>query len=220
MVLDRAAGEGAPPRLVLVTPPEIDLAGFPGVLEEALAAGDVAAVILASGASEEAAEAAAAALVPVVQRHGAAALVRNYTRVAGRSGADGVHIDSGIGDLRSAAASMRPRMIVGAGNLNTRHTAMEAGDADIDYVLFGRIHGDVRPEPHPRALELAAWWAELMLLPAVAMAGNAVDSVAAARDTGAEFIALDRAVWDHPEGPAMAVRQADDLMRRDEDRAA
>jgi thiamine-phosphate pyrophosphorylase len=219
-MFDREAGEAARPRLVLVTPPEIDPGGFPAVLEEALAAGEVAAVILASGASEEAAEAAAVALVPVVQRHDAAALVRNFTRVAGRSGADGVHIDTGVADLRSAATSMRPRMIVGAGNLNSRHTAMEAGEADIDYVLFGRIHGDIRPEPHLRALELAAWWAELMLLPAVTMAGNAVDSVAAARDTGVEFIALNRAVWDHPEGPAMAVRQAGDLIRRDEDQAA
>lgn len=220
MVLDREAGEGSHPRLVLVTPPEIDLAGFPRLLDEALAAGEVAAVILASGASEEAAEAAAACLVPVVQRHGAAALVRNYTLVAGRTRADGVHIDSGIADLRSAAVSMRPRMVVGAGNLASRHAAMEAGDSDIDYVLFGRLHGDIRPEPHPRALELADWWAGLMLLPAVAMAGNAVDSVAAARDTGAEFIALHRAVWDHPEGPAAAVRQALDLARRNEDQAA
>jgi thiamine-phosphate pyrophosphorylase len=220
MSLDREAGEGAHPRLVLVTPLEVDLAGFPGLLEEALAAGEVAAVILASGASEEASEAAAAALVPIVQRNGAAALVRNYTRVAGRSRADGVHIDSGIADLRSAVLSMRPRMMVGAGNLNSRHAAMEAGEADIDYVLFGRLHGDVRPEPHPRALELAAWWAGLMLVPAVAMAGNAVDSVAAARDTGAEFVALHRAAWDHPEGPAAAVRQALALVRQDEDQAA
>jgi len=218
--LDLEVGRGSPPRLVLVTPPEIDLAAFPAVLEEALSAGEVAAVILASGGSEEAAEEAAAALVPAIQRHGAAALVRNFTRVAGRSRADGVHIDTAIADLRSAATSMRPRMIVGAGNLNSRHTAMEAGEADIDYVLFGRLHGDVRPEPHPRALELAEWWAGLILLPAVAMAGNAVDSVAAARDTGAEFIALHRAVWEHPDGPAAAVRQALDLVGRNEEEAA
>lgn len=214
------ATEGSAPRLVLVTPPDADLAGFPAMLEEALSAGDVAAVIVASGASEEAAQAHAAAFVPIIQRHGAAALVRNFTRVAGRTQADGVHIDTGQADLQTAAISMRPRRIVGAGNLNSRHTAMEAGEADIDYVLFGRLHGDSRPEPHPKALELAAWWAELMEVPAVAMAGNEVDSVAAAMETGVDFVALHRAAWDHPEGPAAAVRRALAIIRQREEAAA
>lgn len=214
------AEQDSAPRLVIVTPPEIDPAAFTPLLEEALAAGQVAAVILASGGTEETAHACATALVPLVQRHGAAALVRNFTRVAGRTQADGVHVDTGLADLRSAALSMRPRRIVGAGNLNSRHTAMEAGEADIDFVLFGRLHGDLRPDPHPNALELAAWWAELMEVPAVVMAGNVVDSVGAAVETGADFIALHRAVWDHPEGPAAAVRHALGLIRQGEDAAA
>jgi thiamine-phosphate pyrophosphorylase len=195
-------------RLFLVAPPRIDAERFAPLLAEALAAGDVAAVLLASEAGGKAAEAIAATLVPVIQSAGAAALIADDTRLAGHVKADGVHIETGLDDLRLAVASFRPKRIVGAGNLTSRHAAMEAGDLDPDYLFFGRPHGDTHNAPHPQALALAEWWSELTAVPAVVMAGRSLDSVAEAAATGAAFVAVHDAVWLHAGGPGDAVRLA------------
>lgn len=196
------------PRLVLVTPRQLEVASFATRLAEALAGGDVAAVLIATGDQEGEAEAVAAELVPTIQQSGAAALVADHTRVAGRVKADGVQIGTGLGDLRAAAESLRPKRIVGAGSLYSRHAAMEAGETGVDYVFFGRIHGDTHDAPHPKALDLAEWWCGLMEIPAVVMAGRSLSQISEAAATRAEFVALNQAVWAHPEGPADAVRLA------------
>jgi thiamine-phosphate pyrophosphorylase len=128
--------------------------------------------------------------------------------VAGRTKADGVHVGSGLGDLRTTIQSFHPHRIVGAGALYSRHTAMEAGELEPDYVFFGRPHGDTHPEAHRKNLDLAEWWSELMEIPAVVMAGSSLDSIEDARTTGAAFVGLHDAVWKHPGGPAEAVQIA------------
>jgi thiamine-phosphate pyrophosphorylase len=190
-------------RLFLVAPASADAPSFPARFAEALSAGDVAAVLLPPDPAGLAAE-----LVAIAQKAGAAALVADDTRIAGRLGADGVHVGTGLPDVRRAVESFRPNRIVGAGNLYTRHAAMEAGEAGVDYVFFGRPRGDTHPDPHPKALDLAEWWSELMEVPAVVMAGRSLDSVELAVRTGAAFVALHEAVWSHGDGPAEALRKA------------
>jgi len=134
--------------------------------------------------------------------------------------ADGVHITTGLADLRLAVESFKPKRIVGAGNLTTRHAAMEAGETSVDYLFFGHPHGDTHDAPHPKALALAEWWSELMEIPAVIMAGRAVESVREAAATGADFVALNSAVWSHSKGPGEAVREAIALLVEEGRRAA
>jgi thiamine-phosphate pyrophosphorylase len=188
-------------------------------LAEALAAGDVAAVLIAVEAGK-AGEAVAASLVPIVQSAGAAALIADDTRLAGHVRADGVQIGTGLDDLRLAVESFRPKRIVGAGNLASRHAAMEAGELEPDYLFFGRPHGDTHDGPHPNALDLAEWWSDLTQLPAVVMAGRSLDSVPEAAATGAAFVALHDAVWSHAGGPGEAVRLAKAALGRSGRRAA
>jgi len=204
-----------PARLFLVTPPNADAATFAPRLQEALAAGDVAAVLIADGG-----EALAVALVPVVQQAGAAALVLDDTRLAGHAKADGVHVTTGPADFKLALESFKPKRIVGAGNIATRHAAMEAGEAGADYLFFGRPHGDTHDAPHPGALDLAEWWSDLMEVPAVAMAGRAPASIAEAAATGAAFVAANESIWSHPDGPAEAIRAANAILQREGRRAA
>ncbi len=199
-------------RLYLVTPAAIDLDAFPPLLEAALDAGDIAAVLIAGIEEEHEMAAIAERLVPPIQDRGAAALIENHTRVAGRTGADGVHITGGTGELKAALERFRPQKIVGASALSGRHAAMQAGEAGADYVFFGRPHGDIRPEPHPKNIALAEWWCALTEVPAVVMAGSAIESVADAAATGAEFIALHNACWVHPGGPAEAIAKAADIV--------
>ena len=199
-------------RLVLVTPRDADPKIFPALLAEALGGGGVAAIIIAGAAGNET-EKLAAILVEVAQGAGAAALVADDTRLAGHAGADGVHIGTGFDDLRRAAASFRPKRIVGAGGLTSRHDAMQAGEIGVDYLFFGRLHGDTHDSPHPKALDLAEWWTEITEVPAVIMAGRSIDSVRDAAATGAEFVALHDAVWSHAGGPGEAMKLAAAMLR-------
>ena len=204
-------------RLYLVAPPRLDAESFAPRLKEAVAAADVAAVLLAvEGAREE----TLVPLVEIIQGAGAAAIVADDTRLAGHVKADGVHICGGIEELRLAVESFRPKRIVGAGNLFSRHAAMQAGEFDIDYVFFGRPHGDTHDAAHPKALDLAEWWSEVMQVPAVVMAGRSLDSVAKAAATGADFVALHEAVWAYVGGPAEAIRRAAAMLGREGRRAA
>ena len=88
---------------------------------------------------------------------------------------------------------------------------MEIGELQPDYVFFGKIGADNKPEAHPRNLALAGWWAELVEIPSVAQAGNTVESVIEASQTGADFVALGRAVFE-AEDPAKAVAEANRLL--------
>jgi thiamine-phosphate pyrophosphorylase len=202
-----------------VTPERADAKSFAPRLEEALTAGDVAAVLI-GGTMETGLEALAGVLVPIIQQAGAAALIADDTRIAGHLKADGVQIGSGIKDLRLAVESFKPKRIVGASNLHSRHTAMQAGEMDIDYLFFGRPYGDTHDEPHPKALDLAEWWSELMQIPAIVMAGRSLAGVAEAASTGAAFVALHDAVWSHPGGPGEAIRIAEAALKGAGRRAA
>lgn len=195
-------------RLFLLTPARADRDNFPALLSEALTAGEVAAVLIALGDGGSEAEALAGDLVAIVQAAGAAALVPDDTRIAGRLKADGVHVETGLGDLRAAVDSFRGKRTVGAGDIHSRHAAMEAAEIGADYIFFGRRHGDSHAASHPKALDLAQWWSELTDVPAVVMAGRSIASVAEAAATGAAFVALNDAIWAHGSGPAAAIREA------------
>ena len=199
-------------RLCLTTPHDIDPDELAPLVDDALAGGDVASVII--GGEGDRLQRLAEAVVPRAQARGAAALVQNDTRIAGRARADGVHVDSGLSDLRAAVEKLRPKLIVGAGGFRTRHDAMAAGEANPDYLFFGRLDGDTGDDIFDKALELAAWWSSLFVIPAIVMGGRSIASVEAAARAGIEFVALSRAVFDDPRGPAAAVDEANRRLAR------
>ena len=196
-------------RLYLVTPRDVDITTFPAVLEGALAAGDVASLLIAvEGGSDMTRQRLAEILTPIAQKRGVAVLVRNDTRATGRAKADGIHVDTGTADLKSALESFHPASIVGCGNLATRHEAMEAGETEVDYVFFGDLDAPETADGQARARDLAEWWVPLFQPPVVLLAGSDLASLDAAADTGAEFVALRDAIWNDPRGPAEAVAEA------------
>jgi thiamine-phosphate pyrophosphorylase len=200
-------------RLCLVTPPDYAPDAFASALGDALAGGDVASLIITAPRGEEAAlQGAAEALVPVAEARGVAALIHNDTRIAARTRADGVHIDTGVSDLNAALATFRGRKIVGAGGAASRHDALELGEADPDYLFFGRLNGDTGDGIFPKALDLAAWWSSVTVIPAVVSGGRMLASVAEAARSGIEFVALSSAVWNDSRGPRAAVAEASDRL--------
>jgi thiamine-phosphate pyrophosphorylase len=200
-------------RLCLVTPLRGEPAALAKLVGAALGGGDVASLIITVDPTDPGAlQRLAEAVVPIATARGVASLVHNDTRIVGRTGADGVHIDAGATDLAEAVAGLRPKKkIVGAGGLRSRHEAMAAGEADPDYLFFGRLDGDTGEAIFAKTFELAAWWSSLFVIPAIVMGGNAVASVRQAAAARIEFVALSRAVFAAAD-PAAAVAEANRIL--------
>lgn len=200
------------PRLYFYTPVIQQADAFAPVLESALAAGDVACVFLRlGGLGESEAVRAASRLVPIVQSHGAAALVAD-SRVAGRAGADGLHVhgrdEALLEALGEAVAAMKPKdRIVGAGGARSRHDAMAAGEMDIDYVAFGDPAPDGWTPEADHVVERVSWWSSIFNVPCVGFAASLAD-VRRIGEAGADFVALGDAVWTDPRGAPAAVAEA------------
>ena len=200
-------------RLVLIAPPGESGPAFAARLEAALAGGDVASVILpVHDLDESAYQKHLEACVAVAQAHDVAAIAVDDTRALGRVQADGLHVDSGPRDLADAVERFQERYIVGAGGADTRHRALELGEARPDYMFFGRFGFDTHPGPHKRNIALAEWWAGMIEIPCIVMGGNALETLGEAAETGAEFVALSRAIFGEGTDPAEAVRQANRIL--------
>lgn len=201
------------PRLFLVTPPEFDAQELAAKLARAFEGGDVACVLIyRPGASTKELQAAASILVPVIQAGGAAAIVYRDTQAAGRSGADGVHVDTSLEDLKLAVESFHPDRIVGTGGTKLKHESMEWAETGADYIFFGKLDLAEKPEAHAKTLSAAAWWAELFQTPCVALAGNSLATLGDVAATGADFIALKDAVWQSDAEISTVVAEANRIL--------
>ncbi|MFB9952505.1 thiamine phosphate synthase [Rhizobium puerariae] len=200
-------------RLVLIVPDDDDAAEQAKRLEEALSGGDVASVILPQySLDDQAFQKRAEALVPVIQAAGAAALIAGDSRVAGRAKADGLHIAGPLAEIEEAIDKFVPKLIIGAGGASDRHHALEIGELRPDYIFFGKLDGDIKPEAHPKNLALGEWWASMVEIPCIVMGGGDTASALAVAETSAEFVALRAAVFDHPKGAAAAVAEINAIL--------
>jgi thiamine-phosphate pyrophosphorylase len=198
------------PRLFLVSPQLDDTAAFAGPIDRALAAGDVATVLLRLNAADERTLInRAKSVAAVVQRRDIALLLDGRPELVARAGADGAHL-TGIDALREALPTLKPDRIAGAGGLRSRHDAMLAGEANVDYVMFGEPErlaaGRGRP-PFSSIEERVAWWAELFQPPCIGYAADAGEIRPLAR-AGADFIALGEWIWNEPGGAEKLVAAA------------
>lgn len=200
-------------RLVLVAPDIADAQECAQVVGDALRGGDVASVVLPQyGLDEHAFQKHAEALVPVVQQAGAAALIAGDSRIAGRAKADGLHITGNAQALAEAVEKFTPKLIVGGGNAADRHNALEIGEARPDYIFFGKLDGDIKPEAHPKNLGLGEWWASMVEIPCIVMGGTDPELALAVAETGAEFVALRLAVFGEPGQAASVVSNVNALL--------
>jgi thiamine-phosphate pyrophosphorylase len=200
-------------RLVLIASPAGEVPATKQALTSALEGGDVASVLLTQfNAREDEFRSWCEDVVPVIQAANAAAIVVDDTQAAGRAKADGVHITGGKQALFEAIAKYTPRMIVGTGTPHSRHEALELGEERPDYLFIGKLDGDAQPEANPRALELAEWWASMIEIPCIVMAGYDAQSVIPLAKAGAEFVAVSAAVFGQGRDPKAAVLDINALL--------
>ena len=198
--------------LYLISPQDVG-GSFPGRLKAALEPGLATAFQLRVKDTDEH---ALARLAEPLQRICADAdvafIVNDSMALAKRLGADGVHLGQQDGDIREARALLGPSAQIGKTCHDSRHLAMEAGEAGADYVAFGAFYptttkpSDYRPDP-----AILTWWSTLFEIPCVAIGGitpaNAGPLVAA----GADFLAVCQAVWGSDD-PSAAVGGFRDIL--------
>jgi len=194
-----------PCQLYLISP--LDVGGdFPGRLERALDGGPVAAFQLrVKGVDQHEAARLAAPLQRICEAREVAFIVNDDMGLAKRLGADGVHLGQSDGDPREARAMLGPSAQIGVTCHDSRHLAMEAGDAGVDYVAFGAFFPTAtketahRPEP-----AILSWWSRLFEIPCVAIGGITPQNGRVLIEAGADFLAVCSAVWGDERGPEAA----------------
>ncbi len=193
-----------PCQLYLISP--LDVAGgFADRLARALDAGPVAAFqFRVKGVDQHEAARLAEPLQRICADREVAFIVNDDVSLAKRLGADGVHLGQGDGDPREARAALGPDVQIGVTCHDSRHLAMEAGDAGADYVAFGAFYPTMtketthRPEPI-----ILSWWSTLFELPCVAIGGITPANAAPLVAAGADFLAVSNAVWGGNEASAV-----------------
>ncbi len=197
------------PQFYLITPALDDATAFRAKLEPVLETGAIDVVLAHFAATNDVElRELAAALSALVQKAGVAMLIDlpDDTRLIARLGLDGAHVARPGARLDEALESLKPDRIVGIGGLKARHDAMEAGEKDIDYVMFGEPRADGSVPTLAQTLERAEWWSTIFNVPCVAYAGD-LDAVTALAGTGTEFIALGPWIFETPD-PAETVAEA------------
>ncbi len=193
-------------RIYLITPPALDPASFADTLAAALDAGDVGAVQLRlKDVSDDALKRAIDILRPVSQSRGVAFLMNDRPDLAVSHGCDGAH----VGQEDTAAPIARTilgDLTMGVTCHDSRHLAMEAGEAGADYVAFGAFFPTTTKDASPANIETLQWWADMMELPVVAIGGITAANCAPLVRAGADFLAVVGAVWNHADGAAAGVR--------------
>lgn len=202
------APERPPCRLYLITPPSIpDLNAFAQTLDQALAAGDVAALqIRLKPADDATIRMAVEVLAPIARRYDVAVLLNDRPDLAKATGCDGVHIGQQDGSLAEARRLLGQDAMIGVTCHDDRDLAWDAAEGGADYVAFGAFYPTTTKETvHRPPLELLTVWQETVEVPCVAIGGITVDNAAEVAKAGADFIAVSGGVWNDPKGAASAV---------------
>jgi thiamine-phosphate pyrophosphorylase len=198
-------------RLYLITPPALDPAEFAPRLAAALDAGDVACVQLRlKDADDDTIRRAADTLRPVSERRNVAFIMNDRPDLALQTGCDGVHVGQEDASYTEARKLLGLGRIVGVTCYNSRHLAIEAAEAGADYVAFGGFFRSTTKDTARIAgndPEILRWWSETTTVPCCAIGGITPQNCGTLVEAGADFLAVIAAVWDHPEGPAAAVKE-------------
>ena len=186
------------PQITLLTPPELELESFPGLLAACLDAVPVACLRLAlSSRDEDRVARAADALREVAHARDIPLVIEGHVALVDRLGLDGVHLTDGPRSVRRVRADLGPDAIVGAFCGGSRHDGMSAGEMGADYVAFGPAGGST-PAADP---DLLAWWSEMIEVPVIAE-GSLDEALIRALSPVTDFFALGPEVWADPDPAA------------------
>lgn len=201
-------------RLYLVSPPVVpDIAAFADSFSAALEAGDIACFQLRLKSADDVCASdddvlwAAEKLLPIAQAHNVAFLINDRPDLAIKAGVDGVHLGQSDTPLKDARVMLGDDAYIGVTCHNSRHLALDAGEAGADYVAFGAFFPTQTKTASTKAdISLLEWWTYATTTQCVAIGGITPANCGHLVHAGADFVAVSGAVWNGADGPAAAVR--------------
>lgn len=199
----------APTQLYLISPADVG-GDFPERLARALDAGlkgrhRIAAFqFRVKDIDDHAAARLAAPLQAICAEREIAFIVNDSLTLAKRLNADGVHLGQDDlareGGVKVARQELGQDAQIGVTCHNSRHLALEAGEAGADYVAFGAYYPTATKEvEHYAEPDLLTWWQGLFEIPCVAIGGITAENAAPLVRAGADFLAVSGAVWNGDE---------------------
>ena len=185
--------------LYLITPDEADTARLVDRVAPLLAIGVSVLQLRNKRADAATLRQQALALLPLCRAAGTPLLINDDWRTAADTGADGVHLGGGDGDLAQARASLGPHAIIGASCYNDLDRARRAAAAGASYLAFGAFFASSsKPRAARATLDLLATAAGLGL-PLVAIGGITPDNARQVIAAGADYVAAIAAVFNSPD---------------------
>jgi len=143
---------------------------------------------------------------------GVAFIVNDSMPLAKRLGADGVHLGQQDGDVREARAVLGPQSQIGVTCHDSRHLAMDAGEAGADYVAFGAFYPTTtKPSPYRPDPAILSWWSSVFEIPCVGIGGITPANAKPLIDAGADFLAVCQAIWS-VDDPTQVLNEFRDLL--------
>lgn len=163
-------------------------------LTAAMAAAEVASVLLRPSPSKALDAAVAKTLTALAQKRGIAVLIDSDASLARMIKADGVHLPWSKDPLkayREAREILGSHAMIGADAGRSRDDAMELGEQGADYIAFGiPAHVEDRATAEARQRDLVAWWSEIFEVPCVAFDIASPEQASALAASSAEFITV------------------------------
>jgi thiamine-phosphate pyrophosphorylase len=190
--------------LYAVTPEMADTGRLAARVAAAVAGGAALVQYRAKQASAARAREQAGALVEVCRAAGVPLIVNDSVELAIATGAHGVHLGRGDGDVRAARERM-PRGIIGVSCYAEVERAAAAAAEGADYVAIGSVFASsTKPGAVHAPLGLLAAARSASLLPVVAIGGIDAGNAGQAIEAGADMVAVISALFDSHDTTAAA----------------
>ncbi len=191
------------PQLYLITPVGAEPGTFGPMLAEILDRFTPACIRIPGAGDEIQLGRLADTVRDIAHARDIAVVIDDHVQLAQHHGLDGVHITTGIKNLRKARKDLGNEAIVGAFCGNSRHDGMTAAEAGADYVSFGPVGTTGLGSGETAPAELFQWWSEMIEVPVVAE--GALDAALIGKlATMTDFFALGPEIW-ADEDPASAL---------------
>ena len=189
-------------RLFLVAPASENADLVADCFAAAVAAGDVASLLITDPGEPGQMEQTARRLLPLAHAGDTAVLIENDGKLALSLGADGLEIDADIKALKDLRSKLGTDLAIGVNCGAERHRAMEMAEAGADYVRISPF------APGPGDEPLIAWWSQLFEIPSVTEEALTADEITRAVQLGADFVRPDDAMWVSPQQATDIIAQA------------
>lgn len=193
--------------LYLITPPRFERHTFAFLLSKTLDVGGIAYLQLRlKEADDDTIRRACETLHPIAQERDITFLLNDRPDLAREMNCDGVHIGQEDLSYVKARARVGNDAIIGVTCHDFGHLAIDAANAGANYVAFGAFYPTLTKKPKRSAKPaILNWWKGASTVPCVAIGGITVNNCRPLIKAGADFLAISSGIWNHPEGPAVAV---------------